>query len=90
MKILKFLLKALLAAKIWGKIGDERTVEPLIETLRDDDYTVRISAVRDLWESGDERAVKPLLEALKDRDETVRKYAAGALEGIKRRNINQP
>lgn len=79
------------AAIALKKIGDERAVEPLIESLKyeewEDDYTILI-AVREnsaeaLGNIGDRRAVEPLIQALsEDTDEEVRWKAASALGKI--------
>ena len=68
-----------MAAKGLGKLGDERGVDPLIETLSDDDRDVREAAAKALEQLGDKRAVDPLIKTLSDDDWRVRKAAAEAL-----------
>jgi len=75
----------LIAREQWNKLVKlgEPTVEPLIKTLGDKDWDVRMRAARALGEIGDERAVEPLIELLEDDDEGVRESAEEALEKIK-------
>jgi len=60
-------------------LKDPRAVEPLIETLKDKNLSVRFAAAAALGELGDPRAVELLIEALKDKDLRVRFEAALAL-----------
>ena len=60
-------------------IGDERTVEPLIQALKDENWSVRAEAASALGTIGDEKAVKSLIRALKDENWSVRAKAASAL-----------
>jgi len=54
-------------AQILGKIGDARAVDPLIEALKNDEYSeVQQSAAEALGKIGDARAVHPLIAALKE------------------------
>ena len=50
-----------------GDIGDARSVESLLVTLKDESARVRYMAVEALDKIGDARAVDPLIEALKDK-----------------------
>jgi HEAT repeat protein len=61
------------------EIGDERAVEPLIATLRNEDGDVREAAAEALGKIGDERAVEPLKQALKDKSKDVQIWAAFGL-----------
>jgi HEAT repeat protein len=61
------------------KIKDQKDVEGLISTLKDDDATVRYRAAQALDELRDLRAVGPLTNALHDEAMTVRARAAEAL-----------
>jgi HEAT repeat protein len=69
-------------AEALGAIGDERAVEPLIETLRYEGSDVRRSAAEALGEIGDGRAVEPLIEALEDEGYGVAKAAKKALKKL--------
>ncbi|KZX17136.1 putative phycocyanin operon protein Z [Methanobrevibacter cuticularis] len=69
------------AAKILGLIGDERAIEPLITTLRDNNKLVRREASTSLSQMG-EKAIDPLINILTDDDWKVRGAAAWALGGI--------
>lgn len=73
----------LVAAEILGVLGDNRAVEPLIQTLlADEDFSIRKSAAKALGEIGDARAVEDLTQALEDDNESVRDEAEQALEKI--------
>jgi len=60
-------------------IGDERAVEPLIQALKDENWSVRVEAANALGTIGDKKAVEPLIQALKDENWSVRAEAANAL-----------
>lgn len=66
-------------AEALGLIGDERAVELLISTLRDNYADVRRHAAEALGWLGDERAVYPLFLTLRDEDVNVRQSVAIAL-----------
>jgi len=72
------------AAEALGKIGDNRAVDLLIESLKDKKPLVRWKAAEALGEIKDNRAVEPLIKILNDREEdwSVRKGAAEALGKI--------
>jgi len=70
------------AARVLGVIGDTRSVEPLMHSLKDPDRSVRFTAAESLGRIGDARAVEQLAEALTDRDWYVRLHAAAALGDI--------
>jgi len=70
----KYVLRAL------GKINDERVLDPLISSLRNDEF--KDDATRALVDLGSP-AVPKLIMALTDRDEFVRKQAILALGDIK-------
>lgn len=78
------------AAEVLGDIGDKRAVEPLIDALRDADYTVQWSAAEALGKIGDKRAVEPLITTLKTGDEYLRKRAAEALGDIGDKRAVEP
>jgi len=62
-----------------GNLGDSRAVKPLIQTLVDEDETVRISAANALGHIGSCQALDPLIHALKDKNGFVRDQAALSL-----------
>jgi HEAT repeat protein len=66
-----------------GEIGDARGVEPLIQTLQDEDSFLRRVAAVAVGNIGDARAIEPLTRALEDEDGLVRQAAAEALEKIR-------
>jgi PKD repeat protein len=70
------------AAEVLGEIGDARAVEPLIDALRDVDYTVQWDAAEALGKIGDKRAVEPLITTLKAEDGYLQDLAAEALGEI--------
>ena len=71
------------AAEVLGKIGDVRTVKPLLVALQDSySSAVRWKAAGALGAIGDVQAVELLIVALKDRDSSVREGAAEALAKI--------
>lgn len=60
-------------------IGEEPTVDFLLECLKDKNYIVRREAIVALGRLKDKRAINPLIEALKDKNWDVRRYAASTL-----------
>ncbi|MDI6736139.1 MAG: HEAT repeat domain-containing protein, partial [bacterium] len=57
------------AIEVLGKwIKAKKTVEPLIEALKDENEQVRRDAARALADIGDKRAVEPLIEAFKEEE----------------------
>ncbi|MGB2727119.1 MAG: HEAT repeat domain-containing protein [Halobacteriota archaeon] len=78
------------AAEVLGEIGDERAVEPLINALRDADYTVQRGAAEALGKIGDKKAVEPLITTLKTEDEYLRERAAEALGEIGDKKAVEP
>ena len=62
-------------------IDDQDSVEDLIKALKDDDSSIRRSAVRTLMKIG-KPAVEPLIKALGDEDALVRQYAAWVLGDV--------
>jgi HEAT repeat protein len=66
------------AARVLGRIGDTRAVEPLIAALKDEDDDVRGSAAGALGMIGDTRAVEILIESLNN-DDSINNNAAWAL-----------
>ena len=70
------------AAIALGKIGDERAVLPLIESLGDNHTWSGNPQLLALGALGDTRAIDPLHAVLGDEYQEVRKAAAGALDLI--------
>jgi HEAT repeat protein len=66
------------AAKILGRIGDERAVRALIQLFKDEKTRVQLWATDSIISLG-KCAVKPLIEALDDEDRRVRMGAVVAL-----------
>ncbi|MGC9780794.1 MAG: HEAT repeat domain-containing protein [Candidatus Heimdallarchaeota archaeon] len=90
MEIIDFLISLLMknshrlvkegVCKSLGKIGHRKATDVLIETLNDENESVRYQAVIALGQLGDSHAVPPLLELLKRQDDPlVRSEAAKAL-----------
>jgi HEAT repeat protein len=67
------------AAAALGQLGNTQSVKPLIRTLEDTDWSVRMAAAEVLGRLGDPLAVEPLIAALKDAYGDVRRTAAEAL-----------
>ncbi|NIM18215.1 MAG: hypothetical protein GTO45_39950 [Candidatus Aminicenantes bacterium] len=65
--------------EVLGKIGDKRAVEPLINSLKDENARVREGAVEALGKIKDKRAIEPLIHSLKDENANVREVAVEAL-----------
>jgi HEAT repeat protein len=63
------------AALALGKIGDNKAVEVLLETLNDHYYFVSEASAKALGRIGDKRSVEALIEALKFPLPTQEKYA---------------
>lgn len=73
----------LVAAKALQHLGDEDTIEALINVLDDDSPAVQEIAITALWEMANPVVVKPLLKCLgSDRTEDVRTEALSALKEI--------
>jgi HEAT repeat protein len=64
-------------------IKDPKAVQPLIETLKSVDASLRIASARALGRIKDLRAVNPLIHALADRDALVRLRSVQALAELK-------
>lgn len=69
------------SAKLLGLIGDEKAIDTLIDTLRDNNKLVRREASTALSKMGD-KVVEPLINILDDDDWRVRGAAAWALGKI--------
>lgn len=73
----------LVAAKALQHLGDEDTIEALINVLDDDSPAVQEIAITALWEMANPVVVKPLLKCLgSNRTEDVRTEALSALKEI--------
>lgn len=70
-----------------GKIGDPRAIDPLINTLKDNEERARALAARSLGMIGDPRAINPLICAQKDHDRSVRISAKRALNKLGCQNM---
>ncbi|MFB0560775.1 MAG: HEAT repeat domain-containing protein [Candidatus Lokiarchaeia archaeon] len=70
------------AAEYLGDLKDKRAVEPLIQTLKNDEEDIRAEAAKALGSIKDLRAVPPLIQALKDENWEVREDVAWALGKI--------
>jgi HEAT repeat protein len=67
------------AARVLGKLGDRRSVGPLVHELRHQHAAVRDAAAEALGVIGDSSAVEPLARALHDEARRVRRSAARSL-----------
>lgn len=71
------------AARILGRIGDNRATEDLVTRLHDRNDLLRMAAAEALGAIGDARAIQPLIRAtLRDPAPQVRAHAAGAVARI--------
>ncbi len=70
------------AAKILGKLKDERAATSLVAALHDRESEVREVAADALREIGARQAMEPLVAALKDENTGVRWRAANALDAL--------
>jgi HEAT repeat protein len=70
------------AASALGSIGDTRAVEPVIATLKDENWRVSWNAARTLGHLKNRQAVGPLLQALEHPNVNVRSAAASSLGSI--------
>ncbi|MBZ9570720.1 HEAT repeat domain-containing protein [Methanobrevibacter sp. TMH8] len=77
------------SARLLGVIGDEKAIDPLIATLRDNNKLVRREASTALSRMGD-NAVEPLINILDDDDWRVRGAAAWALGKIGDKRAIEP
>ena len=64
------------------RVGDQTAVEPLVESLKDESWRVRLEAASALGQIGDEKATGPLISAFEDGDPAVRWSAMQAFTGI--------
>jgi len=78
------------AAETLGKFKDPRSLCPLINALKDSDYSVRYNAAYALSQLKNPKAVETLIAALKDSVYSVRSNAAYALGQIKDENAIEP
>ena len=65
-------------------------VEPLIQTLKDENRNIRWRAAEALGKIGDARAVEPLIQALMYGDSGVRKHIVRALGSIRDAKVIEP
>ncbi|MBP1929122.1 HEAT repeat protein [Methanolinea mesophila] len=73
------------AIEVLARTGDERSIEPVIAALQDEDWRVRQKAAWALGYLGDPRALKPLQRALGDRREGVDDMIYEAMDRIKKK-----
>lgn len=78
------------AIEILGQIRDERSVDPLIAALQDEDASVRCTAAWYLGNAGGERVIGPLIAALDDKDILTRCAAVRSLAFLKRSEAVTP
>lgn len=69
----------LVAVKTLQHLGDENSVLPLLEALKDDSPLVQKLAVTSLWELANPMAVPALIECLTSPDQEIRDEARSAL-----------
>ncbi len=70
------------ASTVLASIADERVLEPLIASLRNRDWIVRMHAAKALGRIGHSAAVTPLISLLQDSVKAVREETAAALAAI--------
>lgn len=70
------------AAEALANIGISKAVDPLIQSLNDENVAVRRESAKALGRIKDEKAVEPLIKVLKDSNYKVRADAATALKEI--------
>lgn len=66
LKVMDHDMKHAEAVETLGMMGDLRAVEPLIESLKDENESVRAQAAKALGRMGGSRAIEPLIASLKD------------------------
>jgi HEAT repeat protein len=71
-----------------GELKDKRAVEPLIETLKDENQHVQSASIAALGKIGDGRAVEPLINVMRNRH--LREIAAFALGELGDEKAVQP
>lgn len=74
--------RVLLAARVAGRVGDERAIEPLGVMLEEGSIEARRAAASALGELGLSAGITPLRQALGDEEVTVRETALGSLVQI--------
>jgi HEAT repeat protein len=70
------------AAHVLGRLGEPRTLRPLMEALQHGDARVRQESAGALGELRDPAAIEPLLQATHDSDRRVRAQAGAALDRL--------
>jgi len=75
------------AAQALGNTGNQKSIEPLIEALKDSNEWVRVDAVDALGTFESQDVIKPLIETLKDSSEEVRKHAVDALGAFESQEV---
>jgi HEAT repeat protein len=76
----------------WDKLVElgAPAVAPLLDCLKDEDYSRRQGAAQALGQLGDKRAVKPLIACLQDENVDVKKNAATALGQLGDKSAVEP
>lgn len=72
------------------KLGDKLAIDPLIQTLNDNNIEARQFTALALGKLGDKRAVYPLIQALNDNNSKVRACAAIALGRLRDQQAIKP
>ncbi len=72
----------LYAIRAIGNFKDSRSLVPLLEFLKDEEWRIRREAILSLGKVGDQRSVTSLIDTLKDSNEEVRAASAVALGQI--------
>jgi HEAT repeat protein len=72
------------------KNADKSLIKPLIESLKNPDPNIRLSAIDTLGELGATEAVKPLIELLKDSNSSIRNKAVLALAELGKTEAIKP
>jgi HEAT repeat protein len=70
------------ACAVLSLIADERVLDPLIATLKNQNWILRMHAAKALGRMKDARAIEPLIPLLQDKVKAVREEAATALADI--------
>ncbi len=70
------------ASAVLAAIADERVLDPLMASLKNRDWIVRMHAAKALGRIGDARSIDPLIPLLQDKVKAVREEATMALAAI--------
>ncbi|MHA1821579.1 MAG: HEAT repeat domain-containing protein [Promethearchaeota archaeon] len=76
------------AARALGKIKSKKSVDQLIESLKDEDYYVRLNSAWALGKIGEQKSVAPLVQLIKNGGAKVYSFTGSQVE-VKQDNVDE-